>query len=314
MSGKDFAKQNKRLDASAINRLCEQDMTGLIDAAENAYLETIRSTVERYLDGQKLHKMILISGPSGSGKTTTSYRLTDELKQHGLNPVVLSLDNFFKQPSEMRRNPDGSIRYDSVHSINLGAVNRTLWSLMYHGEAILPRYDFLTARASEKSELLKIDKDSVVLIEGLHALNPLLTYGLDYGAFFKICMNVDSAFVDGDETVLTSREVRFVRRAIRDYRHRGASVDVTFGMWPGVCEGEDLYIRPFYPYADVMLNTVYSYEPLVYKPLLAPLLMALAEHETYGPEALQLYRKLLHFGEIPVKKVPVKSLLQEFVG
>ena len=122
MSGKDFAKQNKRLDASAINRLCEQDMAGLIDAAENAYLETIRSTVERYLDGWKLHKMILISGPSGSGKTTTSYRLTDELKQHGLNPVVLSLDNFFKQPSEMRRNPDGSIRYDSVHSINLSAV------------------------------------------------------------------------------------------------------------------------------------------------------------------------------------------------
>ena len=115
---KDFAKQNKRLDASAINRLCEQDMAGLIDAAENAYLETIRSTVERYLDGWKLHKMILISGPSGSGKTTTSYRLTDELKQHGLNPVVLSLDNF-SQPSEMRRNRDGSIRYDSVHSINL---------------------------------------------------------------------------------------------------------------------------------------------------------------------------------------------------
>lgn len=312
MNGLAPPKQSKLLDIPLINRAGREDPAFLVDTAENAYAETVRNTVERYLDHQQEHKVILISGPTSSGKTTSSYRLTDELKKYSYNPVVLSLDNFYKPPSAMRRNTDGSIRYDSVHSIELSAINKALWSLIYNKEAQVPAYDFLTTRA--RTELLKLEQNSVLIVEGIHALNPLLTAGLDYDGFFKICMNVDSSFVDGGETVLTPREVRLLRRLIRDYRHRGASLDVTLRMWPGVCEGEDTYIRPFYGSADVMLNTVYSYEPLVYKPLLVPLLLELDGHPEFDGEAKALYRKLLHFEELPVKYVPSKSLLQEFIG
>lgn len=312
MKGNSCARA-ERFDVETINRLKETDEAALIDSAEHAYEDTVRQTVERYLKHRKEKGMILISGPSGSGKTTSSYRLTDELKNHGLNPVVISLDNFFLEFKKLPRNRDGSPRYDSVQALDLSLLNRTLWSLVYHREAEVPSFNFIKSRA-DGGELLRLEKDSVVLIEGIHALNPLITYGLDYDSFYKICMNVDSAFFAGDEMLLSSRDVRFLRRSIRDFKHRGAALDVTYGMWPGVCEGEDQFIKPFYPYADMMLNTVYCYEPLVYKPLILPMLAGVVENPDYGAQAKELYRKMLRFGEIELGKVPSKSLLQEFIG
>lgn len=304
--------QARRFDVEVINHLQRCDEAGLIDSAEKAFEETVERTVEEYLSQRKNKSMILVSGPSGSGKTTSSYRFTDALKKHGLDPVVISLDNFFLPTGEMRRNPDGTARYDSVHSVNLSLVNRTLWALKYHREAEIPRFNFITG-ASESSAVLRIEPDTVVLMEGIHALNPLITYGLDYDSFFKICMNVDSAFYVDDEPLLSSRDLRFVRRAVRDQKHRGAPLETTYKMWPGVCEGEDLYIRPFYPYADIMLNTAYSYEPLVFKTRILPMLAEITGHPEYETAAKELYRKMLRFGEIDVKKVPAMSLLQEFL-
>ncbi len=305
--------QPKRFDVEDLNYLWRQDEAVLIDRAEQAYEEAVRQTAEQYLKNRKKKGMILISGPSGSGKTTSSYRLTDELKSRGLNPVVLSLDNFFRPAEKMPRNKDGSVRYDSVQALDLSLLNRTLWSLVYRRKAEIPVFDFVKSR-SDGIKILQLESDSVVLIEGIHALNPLVTYGLDYNDFFKVCMDVDSVFCNGEDILLSSREVRFIRRAIRDMKHRGASLKVTFEMWPGVCEGEDLYIKPFYPYADMMLNTVYSYEPLLYKPIILPMLMDLLKNKNWSEKADRLYRKLLHFEEIRLEKVPQKSLLQEFVG
>ncbi len=305
--------QVKRFDAEELNRLKREDEAALIDLAERAYEETVRHAAESYLECRKEKPMILISGPSGSGKTTSSYRLTDALKGHGLNPVVISLDNFFLERKKLPRNRDGSPRFDSVQALDLSLVNRTLWSLVYRREAEIPAFDFIKSRA-DGGALLRLERDSVVLIEGIHALNPLVTYGLDYDSFFKICMNVDSAFYAEEEPLLTSQDVRFLRRSIRDLNHRGAAMDVTYRMWPGVCEGENLYIKPFYPYADVMLNTVYSYEPLLYKPVILPMLTKVFGEPDLASEAKALYRKLLHFEEIAPEKVPSRSLLQEFIG
>lgn len=312
MKGNDCPQANC-FDVEVLNHCKKTDEAELIDAAERAYEGVIERTAEQYLSHRKEKRMILVSGPSGSGKTTTSYRLTDELKRRGLNPVVISLDNFFLEFKKLPLNRDGSPRYDSVQALDLSLLNRTIWSLVYRGEAQVPNFNFVKSKA-EGENLLRLERDSVVLLEGIHALNPLVTYGLDYDSFFKICMDVDSAFYVRRELLFSSREIRFLRRSIRDFKHRGASIRMTYGMWPGVCEGENMFIKPFYPYADTMLNTIHCYEPLVYKPLILPMLKEVAEDPQYGVQAKELYRKMLRFDEIETKKVPSKSLLQEFIG
>ena len=313
MNDSPLNKQSRRFDVETIDRMSRENPDQLVDQAEQEYASAVKDTAEKYLSSRQKKKIILISGPSASGKTITSHLLTQKLKEHGLNPVVVSLDNFYLDKEHQRRNPDGSIRYESVLSIDLSRINRALWSLICRGEALIPQYDFITVR-SDEDRLLTIHTEDVLIVEGLHALNPLLTYGLDYDSFFKLCITTDSGFYSEDECILSAEEVRFVRRAVRDRKHRGAEITMTCRMWPGVREGEQLYIRPFYAYADVLLNTVHSYEPLVYKAEILQMLGAVIEHPEYGAFASELYRRLLRFGELPAKKVPSSSMLQEFVG
>ena len=305
--------QNKRIDVRELDRKAEESEAALIDSSEQAYGQIIGKMADYYLARKDVHRIILVSGPSASGKTTTSFRLRDEFKRRGLNPSVISLDNFFLSEKEMRCDQNGVIQYDSVHSVNLSLFNRTLWQLIEKGEARIPEFDFIRSRQKEGT-LLKLTSDNVVILEGIHALNPILTYGFDYSTFFKISMEVDSSFYDDDLLLLSSRDVRFLRRTIRDFKHRGATLDRTYSMWPGVGKGEDLYIKPFFPYADIMLDTVHDYEPLVYKPLIMPMLKKLLDHPDFGEDATGLYSRMMHFGSIAAEKVPSASILQEFIG
>ena len=299
----DLAKIIEAGEAISLINLCEARQ-------ERKYAEA----ADQIFWNRRKCRIVMMSGPSSSGKTSSSLRIAQQARVLGLNPKVIELDNYFVDRDRTPRDAQGNYDFEALEAMDVAFLNEQLSALLKGEEVEIPKFDFKEGCRKFVGNRMKLEANDILFMEGIHALNPLITYGLDYDSFYKICMNVDSAFFAGDEMLLSSRDVRFLRRSIRDFKHRGAALDVTYGMWPGVCEGEDQFIKPFYPYADMMLNTVYCYEPLVYKPLILPMLAGVVENPDYGVQAKELYRKMLRFGEIELGKVPSKSLLQEFIG
>jgi uridine kinase len=300
-----------------INGMAEREPEALIARSEERFRGIVVSAAEKTLATHG-HKLLLLAGPSAAGKTTTARMLAERLGASGVQTHMISLDDFYLPAEEIPLLPGGARDIESIHALDLPLLRRVLHGLMTEGEGELPRFDFESGRRAAGKHL-KLGLEDMIVLEGLHALNPLLGKALAEGgvageALTRIYINVSSRIYDSRRIVLHKRGLRLARRIARDIQFRNAGAAETIRMWPGVTAGEDSYLAPCKQYADLQINSVHVYEPCVFRERILPLLEAIAFDDPAAPEARRLIRSLRCFAPLPEALVPPDSLLREFLG
>ena len=259
-------------------------------------------------------KMVLISGPSSSGKTTTCRRLSVQLAVLGYHPVQISVDDFFVERDDTPKDENGEFDFEDLHAIDLPLFNSTL-SRLLAGECVeIPTFDFAQGKKVWNGKTLELRKNSILVIEGIHCLNPELTAQVPDEVKFKIFVSaLTSLSLDRQNPIPTS-DNRLIRRIVRDYNYRGYSAVETIRRWPSVRRGEEKNIFPFQENADVMINTSLVFELSVLKPFALPILHAVPQIAPEYAEAQRLIKLLMFFKSIPEISLPGTSILREFLG
>ncbi len=297
-------------EISEINEKAESSPESMVEAAENRFNDQLCDITNKI----KNKKLIMLSGPSSAGKTTSSLKLCRMLGDIGMTAHTISLDNFFYSKSDLPKLEDGEYDFESPNCIDIPLFTDCMTGLLAGKKVDMPKFNFYTGLSEKNNFPLKIGENDIVFIEGIHALNPAITAGIPDDDLFRIFISIRGEFVKDGETMLCKRDLRLVRRVIRDARFRNAPPELTFDMWSGVVDGEAKYISPFARRADTYLNSFFEYEPLVTASLALPLLKTLFRHEKHKKEAKRLSAALKLFGQLPVQYVPGTSLLREFVG
>ena len=286
----------------------------LICLAEALHEKKISLIADRIYNQRRNVKIVLISGPSSSGKTTFTQRLSTQLKVNGLRPVSLSLDNYFCAREETPRDQFGQLDFEAIEALDLALLDSHIKTLVKDGEVETPIYDFVSGRRLPSGKWMRLGKDEILLIEGIHALNPHLLPSVDRTSLFKIY--VSSLFllnIDSYNRVPTT-DVRQVRRLVRDDKFRGISPEKTLTQWTSVRRGENTNIFPYQEEADVMFNSSLLYELNALRSYVEPLLVSIKpDHPNYRT-AEQLLRLLSFFTPLDTTRVPFNSILREFIG
>ncbi|MFV0412523.1 MAG: uridine kinase [Oscillospiraceae bacterium] len=257
-------------------------------------------------------KVIMLTGPSASGKTTTAHKLAKALREAGTHTVVVSLDNFYRDIDDYPRLPDGTKDYENITALDVDEIHRCLRQLIETGEADFPEFNFETEHRREERTHIALE-GGVVIVEGIHALNPILTNVLPAGSVYKIYAGLREEYSNGGQRFLPTRDIRLARRMVRDSKHRGHPLEKTIGMWAMVCAGEDRFIKAFKPEADLLLDTSFSYEISV----LAPLVIELKGSLGGTPSGIvldDLANRFLRCKPLAQTLVPAGSMLREFIG
>ena len=285
-----------------------------INECEKRYEEIISEITEKIVS-TKGREIVMLAGPSSAGKTTTARRLKESLEKSGVKTYVLSLDDFYLNRDDIPYLPDGSQDYETVYALDLDCLESELNALLRGDKVKAPVFDFTTGKRSETmfNEII-LGKEDVVIIEGLHALNPVITDKIQ-GKLLKIYINVSSRIYDekGD-IVLNKRNLRFVRRMVRDYKFRDSSVENTCRLWKNVTKGEDEYLFPYRDNADIKADTIHLYEPCVLKHQALRMIGEDDVSEEYKNDIYKIAKALDRFNDIEENLVPENSLLREFLG
>lgn len=298
---------------SDINEMASLSPERLISLSEEFFQSQVRRAAQTVCANSE-KRVIMLAGPSSSGKTTTAALLSEELEKNGRAAKVISLDDFYLNQDKKLYFEDGTPDFETVESLDIEEIIRCLSDITEKGEAFLPRFSFVRQRREEERFHLTLGKDELVIIEGLHALNPVITDSLDREKLSKLYVSVSSRVMSGGSVFLSKRDIRFVRRMVRDYLFRNSKVDYTFYLWNGVRMGEDRYLFPFSSLADLKINSFHSYEMCVLKTLALPLLAHIEQKSPYYERAEELCEKISQFVAIEKDKIPQSSLLREFVG
>ncbi len=281
---------------------------------ERKYNKKIQKIAKDIADNQAM-TIVMLAGPSSAGKTTTAKKLREALADLNIVCHTISLDDFYLNNCDSPRFPDGTPDYETVDALDIACFEKTMNKLLTEGEAQLPEFDFLTGARKPKYNNLKITPTDVIIVEGLHALNPVITKHIPSERILKIYINVSSRIYDKNKNiVLNKRNMRFIRRMVRDYKFRGNSVEETFKMWITVRYGEDAYLFPFKDNADIKINTIHLYETCILKNTAIELLSEVSKDSEFYKESQRLIRNLERFPSINSSVVPEDSLLREFIG
>lgn len=259
-------------------------------------------------------KFILIAGPSSSGKTTFSHRLSVQLRACGLVPHPIAVDNYFVEREENPVDENGDFDFECLEAVDVELFNRQLGDLLAGKEVVLPRFNFVTGHKEYGPDVKKLEKNDVLVIEGIHCLNPKLTQSLPDENKFKIYISALTQLNIDEHNRIPTTDGRLLRRIVRDARTRGASVARTINMWPSVRKGEEKNIFPYQEEADVMFNSALIYELAVLKPYVEALLFGVDRKAPEYVEAKRLLKFLDYFVGIGSENVPTNSLLREFIG
>ncbi len=285
-----------------------------IRECELKYNNKIKRIAEQIAESGRT-EIVMLAGPSSAGKTTTAKKLCQELMELGVKSHTISLDDFYLDNCDSPRFPDGTPDYETVEALDIAYFEKAMKELIDNGEADIPEFDFINGRRKAQYNRLKIEETDVVVVEGLHALNPIITEHLPKERLLKIYINVSSRIYDkNNNIILNKRNLRFLRRLVRDYKFRGNSVEDTFKMWISVRYGEDTYLFPFKDNADIKINTLHLYETCVLKNTATALLGQVGADSEFHKDAQRLIRSLNKFTEIDRDFVPENSLLREFIG
>ncbi len=283
-----------------------------VAAAENKYKSTVKACAERIVNDADI-KAVLLAGPSGSGKTTTANLLCDTIEAMGEECTVVSLDNFYLDHKDPRYpiNEEGERDFERPDSLDLPLIKATIEKITSGKPFSVPKYDFKAGCATSVTDYPAMP-DGCVIIEGLHALNPTITDGLDKDKILKIFISVSTNVNDGCERVLSGRKARFVRRMVRDSIFRGADAERTLDLWKNVLDGEDEYLYPYRHLADISFDTFHAFEMSVMsKRAIQLILKDGARNDAYAATVL---RALERITPIDPSLVPEDSLIREFIG
>ena len=259
-------------------------------------------------------KLVLLAGPSSSGKTTSCKRLSIQLAVNGLKPLQISLDDYFVDRDKTPKDENGDFDFESIYALNLDLLNEQFNALFRGEEVELPKYDFPSGKSVKSEKKLKLEPNNVLVVEGIHALNPELTAHVPEEQIFRVYASALTTILLDNHNYIPTTDNRLLRRIIRDYKYRGVSAQETIRRWPSVRSGENKWIFPFQENADAMLNTAMLYELSVLKMQAEPLLQQVPENCEEFAEAYRLLKFLKYFKGIPYNNLPPTSLLREFLG
>lgn len=287
--------------------------TGLINVSEALQEKKIASIAEQIAHRQGT-RVVLIAGPSSSGKTTFCKRLSIQLVTCGIKPIQISLDDYFVDRHLTPKDENGEYDYESVHALNIPLLNEQLQQLFEGKNIELPKYNFQTGKSEKSGKRLQLDDNQVLVLEGIHALNPELTAQIPQEQKFHIYISALTTILLDDHNYIRTTDNRLLRRIIRDYKYRGVNAQETIHRWPSVRAGEKKWIFPYQENADVMFNTAMLFELAVIKQQAEPLLDLVPENCPEYAEAYRLRTFLDYIQPIPNRALPPTSLLREFLG
>lgn len=259
-------------------------------------------------------KLVLLAGPSSSGKTTSCKRLSIQLAVNGLKPLQISLDDYFVDREKTPKDECGEYDYESIYALDLKLINEQFNALFRGEEVELPKYDFQSGKSKRSGKKLKMNDHNVLVVEGIHALNPELTSQIPDEQIYRVYASALTTILLDNHNYIPTTDNRLLRRIIRDNKYRGVSAQETIHRWPSVRAGENKWIFPFQENADAMLNTAMLYELAVIKMQAEPLLQLVPENCEEYAEAYRLLKFLKYFKGIPYNNLPPTSLLREFLG
>ncbi len=306
------------LGATSVGRLnqiiLERGVDDLVQTAEALHDKKLTEIAAEIASRSPRVRLVLIAGPSSSGKTTSAKRLCTHLRVNGLSPFLLSTDDFFVGDARNPRDKDGNLDYEHIESIDLPRLNATLISLLEGRDTVMPAFDFKQRRGVDLLDPQRLPDGGIIVMEGIHCLNPQLTSHLPDDIKFRLFVSALTQLgIDRNHRIATS-DNRLIRRMVRDNAHRGRSARDTLAMWPSVQRGEHRWIFPFQHLADIMFNSILDYELAVLKNFATPLLNQVKPTHPEFAEARRLTGFLANFIPIPPVVVPGYSILRESIG
>ena len=299
------------IDITRINEQAERDPVEFVLRSEEKYKNFIRDVAGRVAENDKI-RIILLAGPSGSGKTTTANLLADKLRVCGLESFVISLDDFYRDSTDVDypRLPNGERDFESVEALNLLDIEKTLVSIAEGEDFSVPRYDFKLGCRAEVRNFRKISHGCVI-IEGLHAMNPRIFEHLPTDRILRIFISVSTNINESGKRILSGRKLRFTRRMIRDSIYRAADAERTLGLWENVIAGEEKYLYPYRKFADIDFDTFHEFEPCIMRKYAEMLISSsLAEENPYAKTVLSALSSVVPISE---ELIPRDSLIREFI-
>ena len=300
------------------NKACNDGYaTELINVSEALQEKRISQIADEIFHrGQKGNpvKLVLISGPSSSGKTTFSKRLSVQLMANGLRPYPISLDDYFVNRVDTPKAENGEYDYESLYALDLEFFNSQLQALLSGEEVELPRFNFNTGIREMSGKRLRLDDNMILILEGIHALNPELTPQIPAESKFMIYVSALTTILLDNHNYIPTTDNRLLRRIIRDFKYRGYSAEETISRWPSVRAGEEKWIFPFQENADVMFNSALLFELAIIKDYAEPILRKVSNNRPEYSEAYRLRKFLEFFVPLQDKELPPTSLLREFLG
>ena len=287
--------------------------TDMINVSEALQEKKIAQMADE-IAARKNIRVVLLAGPSSSGKTTTCKRLSVQLLANGIKPVQISLDDYFVDRDKTPKDADGELDYESLYALNIPLLNQQFNALFRGEEVQLPKYNFQSGKSEPNGKRLRLDEQSILIVEGIHALNPELTAQVPEEQKYRIYASALTTILLDNHNYIPTTDNRLLRRIVRDNKYRGVSAAETIRRWPSVRAGENKWIFPFQENADVMFNTAMLFELAILKTQAEPLLEDVPENCDEYSEAYRLLKFLKYFASIPFKQLPPTSLLREFLG
>lgn len=304
-------QQRKRFVSRELVALAANQPQAFADYSEGQYRAQIESIANEVLSSGR--HIVMLTGPSAAGKTTSAHKIADAIAARGCRSAVVSLDDFYAGAGRYPKHPDGTDDYESLGSLDLPVLQECLAKLHTEGVCKAPIFDF---KIQQPNGTRTIDcRDGVVIIEGLHALNPALTEELPEDAALCLYAGLREEYADSrDARCLATRDIRLARRLVRDCLFRGHGAAFTLGLWGHVCAGEDRYIKPYKPRANLLLDTTHTYEVCLWRTVLDAMPADPALTATQARQLAALREKFAAFPALGTELVPQNSMLREFIG
>ena len=297
-----------------LNEVITKGYSSMLIQVSEALQEKKIAKIADEIAQRKGIKLVLIAGPSSSGKTTTCKRLSVQLAVNGIMPVGISLDDYFVNRDQTPRDEKGDYDFENLHALNLPLFNEQLTALFKGEEVELPRYDFPTGTSQKSGKRLRLGENEVLVVEGIHALNPELNSQIPNDQIFRVYASALTTVLLDNHNYIPTTDNRLLRRIIRDHKYRAVTAQETIRRWPSVRAGENKWIFPFQENADAMFNTAMLFELAVIKSQAEPLLEQVPENCPEHAEAYRLLKFLRYIKPIPETQIPPTSLLREFLG
>lgn len=313
---KNFSNSYKKfiLGLDEINKAANCHPLELIKDIEQSYKQDIAKTAEYILNMKSKRKIVMISGPSASGKTTTTRILKSHIENLGFKSTFISLDNFYKGREEVPIVKNGVIDFESPEALNINEFKKCMFKLLKAGKCSIPKFDFITKTSEPNKIPIELNENDVAIIEGIHGLNPVFTSDLPEESTARIYISVKHGINDYNGQVISNRNIRLIRRLVRDYEQRKSDPEMTLSMWNNVCKGQSMFIYPFKRTSDLTINSLHLYELGVMKKIAIPLLEKIKEDSPVFKKSLMLISALERFTSISEDLVPTNSLIREFIG